>query len=104
MRSFKLPMGAAREHEEFWRYSNEVESLRRALAMMPRYLAAARRGLGGEAWVQVRYVRKALRSGVRYGRAYPSVIGGDVKSVLKGVPSLTAMPREVRNALISFPR
>ena len=104
LRSFQLPMGAVREHEDFWRYSKEVDSLRRALAMMPRYLAAARRGLGGEAWVLVRYVRKALRSGEKYGRAYPSVIGGDGETVLRGVPSLTTMPREVRNALISFPR
>ena len=102
--SFRLPRRAVQEHEDFWRFSSEVESLGRTLAAMPRYLAAAKRGLRGEAWVQVRYVRKALRSGVRYGRAYPSVVSGDGESVLRGVPSLTAMPREVRNALISFPR
>ena len=103
---FRLPREVVREWAEYVEYGKQSDAMDRVLSMLPQYLSVARRGKDGEAWVKVEYVRKKLKGGRRYGRAYPSVMEVSTVTgrVMHGVPSLTTMPRQVRNALISHPR
>ena len=101
---FRPPCEAVREWAEYVEDGKQLDAMDRVLSMLPQYLSVARRGKDGEAWVKVEYVRKKLKGGRRYGRAYPSVMDLSTGRVMHGVPSLTTMPRQVRNALISHPR
>jgi hypothetical protein len=93
---------AATQHRELVEKLRGVES---NLESLPRYLAVATRVTGFLAKVGVRYDRKPLpgTQGVRVGRAYPSVIDPTTGGKAQGVLALTAMPRQVRNAIICHP-
>ena len=55
----------------------------------------------------VRYDRKEMQVWGEerlYGRAYPSVYSFEDFTQLAGVLSLTALPRQVRNVLVSYPK
>jgi len=106
---------AFREHHARW---SELLRVRESMCSLPQYMAAAHRGqvgwgegsgagLGEVAQVLVRYDRKEMQvrgEGRLYGRAYPSVYSFEDFTQLAGVLSLTALPRQVRNALVSYPK
>ena len=94
---------AAVQHRELVEKLRSVDSV---LDSLPRYLACATRGdEGALARVRVRYDRKSLTGGqgVKVGRAYPSVVDPVTGEKALGALALTAMPRQVRNALICHP-
>ena len=118
LRSYKLPRSAWDAYERHHGLIKELRGVESGMDSLPRYMAAACRGQegwaagGGAGWeevaqVVVRYERKTMQVGgvnQLYGRAYPKVHGWEDLDPLQGVMSLTAMPKQIRNALISFPR
>ena len=113
-----LPSIAWEAFREHHRNLGELQRVRETMCSLPQYMAAAHRGQIGwgagsgkgleeVAQVLVRYDRKEVQvgNGVKlYGRAYPGVLNFEDFTRQARALSLTALPRQVRNALVSYPR
>lgn len=105
LRECRLPLEAYEAYERHHKLMGKMDTYDK----LPEYMAAAKRSEDGElGFITVRYDRKMLDEPVEgvqlyKGRAYSVVLNPDTEGVREKVLSLTAMSKQIRNALICHP-